>query len=538
MADFIKKNMALVVVLAITFCAAVVLAYLALSTHSKVQQSIEEINENDDLVSKKIDKTYPNPVEESAELILADAEQIKQKTVTLQQTFGKPYNKMFDVFVAKLNGMQLTGPEVDAENEARQAEEKDGNKKRKKDDFVSVANPQLSFDRAKLTSTFESVYKKYQTEAKKKAPKEKGGRKNSGGSSTAGLLEFDEARELFNMFRDTVTAPPKAIAKDEVKAKTYQDNAKVKFDAAFEDFRQAVQPETLEEMTDDATIQILMQAMGLPRSMMPRDCFAYITKMYEIMEKSKCIPGSDVYNASELVRSFIYDPQGKSPPPENIVQIFRRFQIMEDLFMRLNRAGIKNLSDVVFENSLSGSNMVSGNYLKHTIQITVESHMDQIRELLNVFQQAYEDNRVYIVTEMELSRIDAKEVQGVDFGRSGGSRSGSSRPGAVFGGRSSGGDPDAISSRSSTRSSVSSSSGRMPMGMRQSGTASSGRMPMGMRQGNMMNNGNEYVDPLLLDPALSPEYGQPEIGLSELISGVITFDYIIYVGDEIKASRR
>lgn len=37
MADFIKKNMALVVVLAITFCAAVVLAYLALSTHSKVQ---------------------------------------------------------------------------------------------------------------------------------------------------------------------------------------------------------------------------------------------------------------------------------------------------------------------------------------------------------------------------------------------------------------------------------------------------------------------------------------------------------------------
>ena len=78
--------------------------------------------------------------------------------------------------------------------------------------------------------------------------------------------------------------------------------------------------------------------------------------------------------------------------------------------MRLNRAGIKTLTDVYFENALTGSMLSGGTYQKHKIEITVESQMDQIRELLNVFQQAYEDDRVYIVTEMELSRIDAKEV--------------------------------------------------------------------------------------------------------------------------------
>ena len=56
--------------------------------------------------------------------------------------------------------------------------------------------------------------------------------------------------------------------------------------------------------------------------------------------------------------------------------------------------------------------------------------------------------------------------------------------------------------------------------------------------GNVNNPYNNNVDPLLLDPSLDPEYGQPEIGLSELVSAVITFDYIIYVGDEIKTGRR
>lgn len=552
MADFIKKNIVLVVVIAVTLVAAVVLAYLAISTHLEVRQSIAEINENDKQVAK-IDKFEPKPVEETAELILADAGQIKEKTVMLQQTFGKPYNKMFEVFVAKLNGMQLTGPEVDAENEARLAAENEDSKKRKKDEFISIANPQLNMDRAKLVSTFESVYKKYQTEAKKNAPKERGSRKSNTGDSTAGLMEESAALEIFAAFKQAVTAPPKAIAKDAEKAEIYRKNAGVKFDAAFEDFRQAVQPTTLEEMTDSAAITILMQAMGLPRSMMPRECFAYITKMYEVMESSKCIPGSDVYNAADLIRAFIYDPQGKSPPPGSIVQIFRRLQIMEDLFMRLNRAGIKTLTDVYFENALTGSMLSGGTYQKHKIEITVESQMDQIRELLNVFQQAYEDDRVYIVTEMELSRIDAKEVQGVDFGR------GNTGSSARSGGRSIGSnDPDAIAggsgrstARRSTVSSRGSGSGNMPMMMRGGNTSSGGiagrrGSVMGgmmgqqrpMMGGNVNNPYNNNVDPLLLDPSLDPEYGQPEIGLSELVSAVVTFDYIIYVGDEIKTGRR
>lgn len=37
MADFIKKNIVLVVVIAVTLVAAVVLAYLAISTHLEVR---------------------------------------------------------------------------------------------------------------------------------------------------------------------------------------------------------------------------------------------------------------------------------------------------------------------------------------------------------------------------------------------------------------------------------------------------------------------------------------------------------------------
>ena len=218
MADFIKKNLVLVIVLAVTFIAAVVLIVLTLSTHFKVQESIQNINDNNELVKNRIDKTYPNPVDESAELILKDAAEIHEKAGDLQKTFGKLYNKMFVDFVKKMNEMQLTGPEVDAENAAFAAENEGKKGSRKKADQISVANPQLHFTPEELTDEFQSIYKKYQAEAKKNAPKESRSRRTESSAAAEDLLEEAASREIFAEFRKAVISAPKAIAKDEEKA--------------------------------------------------------------------------------------------------------------------------------------------------------------------------------------------------------------------------------------------------------------------------------------------------------------------------------
>ena len=519
MADFIKKNLVLVIVLAVTFIAAVVLIVLTLSTHFKVQESIQNINDNNELVKNRIDKTYPNPVDESAELILKDAAEIHEKAGDLQKTFGKLYNKMFVDFVKKMNEMQLTGPEVDAENAAFAAENEGKKGSRKKADQISVANPQLHFTPEELTDEFQSIYKKYQAEAKKNAPKESRGRRTESSAAAEDLLEEAASREIFAEFRKAVISAPKAIAKDEEKAQTYEKNAAVKFDTAFAEFRQAVRPLTLEPMTDAAAEAILMQAMGLPRTMVPRDCLVYMTKMFDNMASNNTIPGANAYSAKDKVKAFTYDPMGQPPPPEDIKSIFRRFQMMEDLFMRLNRAGIISLTDVDYtESGLNGETLSGGQYLKYKFTITVEAKLDQVRNLLNELQTAFEDNRVYIVSEMEFTRVDSGEVKGVDFGGS----SAAGRRGSVRGGPNLPGgsnDPDAI--------------------MRGGRTSTPGmpKLP-GMTRNYQNNSGYPGMPEEEIDYSLDPNYGQAEVGLSEVVSVRITIEYLIFIGDEIKGKKR
>jgi len=79
MSEFIKKNLILVVVLLATFAAACVLIFLCISTHVDIKDSIEKINENNEVVKRKIDKCDPNAVQESVDLIMKDAEEMSEK---------------------------------------------------------------------------------------------------------------------------------------------------------------------------------------------------------------------------------------------------------------------------------------------------------------------------------------------------------------------------------------------------------------------------------------------------------------------------
>jgi len=82
------------------------------------------------------------------------------------------------------------------------------------------------------------------------------------------------------------------------------------------------------------------------------------------------------------------------------------------------------------------------------------------------------------------------------------------------------------------------SGGRMPM---MGGSRAGGRMPMmGGARGRSADPDSMggYGAQGNMDPSYDPDYGQASIGVSELVSGTITFDYLIYVGDEIKLNKR
>jgi len=103
--------------------------------------------------------------------------------------------------------MQITGPEVDAEKNASSETPSGKSSKKKDQQTVSVANPQLSFKESELKKRFAEVFKKFQADQKKKESKSKN-RNNSGAGN---LLELDAQKELFLAFRSDITAAPKNL---------------------------------------------------------------------------------------------------------------------------------------------------------------------------------------------------------------------------------------------------------------------------------------------------------------------------------------
>ena len=97
--NLLKKNIVFVIVCALTVIASAYLVYLDFAKQSEVITTNEEAQKSSE-ESANAYKSGNKPVEQNVEMIHADTEKLKLKTVALQRIFGKPYRKAMIAFAS------------------------------------------------------------------------------------------------------------------------------------------------------------------------------------------------------------------------------------------------------------------------------------------------------------------------------------------------------------------------------------------------------------------------------------------------------
>lgn len=251
-------------------------------------------------------------------------------------------------------------------------------------------------------------------------------------------------------------------------------------EAAFQNFKVALQPHTVEIINQQSGRDIFLCALGLPRTMLTSRCKVMIDSMQETMIEKRMIPG---VNDIDSVRKITFDYKLNVPPPDMVPFIIRSFQIFEDIFWRMSKSGISSVDSFEFEKfSDMQTHIVSDHFLRLTYKVKLTGDINSIRRFVNFLQSAYEDDRIYIIREISLTRKATGEVA----------------------------KARELTAPASTES----------------------------KPGVKITKSATGAPEEPVDPSTLPDYGKILVGADKLVFAEIEFDYYIYVGDELKPKQQ
>ena len=98
--DFVKKNVVLVIVLAITFMICAALLFLVFQKHGELNKSMKQVVDIREEISTLI-KQSPAPIKENLDRINDDTRIMKEKAEEINRVFGQPYRFALQAFSAE-----------------------------------------------------------------------------------------------------------------------------------------------------------------------------------------------------------------------------------------------------------------------------------------------------------------------------------------------------------------------------------------------------------------------------------------------------
>lgn len=249
---------------------------------------------------------------------------------------------------------------------------------------------------------------------------------------------------------------------------------------ALEAFKTTVNTNSLEIINEANINGCIMEALGLPRKMDEISCKQHIRDMQisvvnylKAMKNpndSKEVPFTFKDETAEKLSFEKYDDA--MPRPDEVPLIFKHWRLIEDVLVRMKTSGINYLESMQRENLLKGKK-ISGDYLVFTYKLKIKGTQNSVRAFLNSLMDAHKEEKIYIVRSIDFESND--EATGILGNKA---------------------DPKAVKAR--TR------------GIR-------------TRQPEQENEVEEKV-----------EVNVPVIGVSNTVSAEIIFDYVIFIGNEIK----
>jgi len=187
----------------------------------------------------------------------------------------------------------------------------------------------------------------------------------------------------------------------------------VKMAQALEIFKSTVHDNSLEVINETNINGCIMEALGLPRKMEAMSCKQHIRDMQtEIVRYMKTLKNPDdpkevpfsFKNATVEKLSFEkYD--NAMPRPDEVAFIFKHWRMIEDLCIRLKTSNITYLELIKRDNLLKGT-AVAKNYLVFKYTLNLKGSQNSVRAFLNSLLDAYKDNKIYIVRSISLTSND------------------------------------------------------------------------------------------------------------------------------------
>lgn len=185
-------------------------------------------------------------------------------------------------------------------------------------------------------------------------------------------------------------------------------------DSAINAFKSAIETRTMEDLKQANIIQLIMEGLGLPRTMSAEFCKTYMSSMD--LKLNNLLKSKDVglgQPISVTGKTSIFNIYGDNMPnPEQIGIILKHYSLLEDLAYRMKAAGIKSV-DSLAKVSLEGTE--NKGFLTLSYKMQVVGPMNSIRDFINSLQDAYKDNRIYLVRDIALRKEIDETKSAVGF---------------------------------------------------------------------------------------------------------------------------
>ena len=419
MKQFILKNIVLVVILALTFVGSIVLIILIVGKNNTINESMTKIDEDVKTLNSINYQADPNSVNNNIinkERIEEDTKEVNKRIDEVYRHFGRPYRPALRQLLTniksptelkterKTDSRLVAAAEPPSKPETEEAEDGEAEEtvvevtEEQKEAEKKVFDPSnnrvvLSFDEDKLRDMLAEIYAGMQT----------GDAEDSSDYKIPENIDKQRAEIFMKLFQQMIEPPETVTAANR---QAFREMAAEKFAHAFAIFRDDVQELTYEDVTDDVAREIFLDAVGLPREMRQDLCKSYLENIARKYQESNLIPGlpdDDPFEKQRLVRSFIYgkDDPRRNPPADMVIPIIRNIQIKEDLFRRMNKAGIACLESMTVTGGLMGKPLESdseGRLLVFTYELELTASMDAIDAFINSLHQAYQSDRVYVLS--------------------------------------------------------------------------------------------------------------------------------------------
>ncbi|OGV54784.1 MAG: hypothetical protein A2017_16135 [Lentisphaerae bacterium GWF2_44_16] len=260
-----------------------------------------------------------------------------------------------------------------------------------------------------------------------------------------------------------------------------------KLGAAMNEFTKAMQASTVEIVDQSNIDTFILAALGLPRTMSDVNCKTYIFAMQRGLTLKLTGSKEKTSGSGETAFDIVKFPFGfseydtKMPLYEDIPFIMKHWVMLEDIVNRLVSADIRQIDSVSKLNGLAGEE--DKGFVKFRYSITITGDMDSIRKFVNSLQEAYKENKIYIIKDVSLDKL-------VDEAKK-------------------------ITETRHTTTTARESAPRDPRDKTLKPEEEDEKLPFNQRR----------------------SYGSRILGVSKICKAVIEFEYVIYTGEELKVKK-